>query len=97
MASEIDDFDVQEREMLEVTTHPKSQPLKAYYDVAVIKIEPVTYKTFVRPICLPFTYKFEGGRYDNDAAILTGWGFYNSSSVPASKLNTGSVTIYDNE
>ena len=99
MASDNDDYDddVLELEMLKVIIHPKNDPPKAYYDVAIIKIERITRNTHVKPVCLPFTSKFEAGRYDNDAAVLTGWGFFNSSSVAASKLNTASVTIYDNE
>jgi hypothetical protein len=41
-----------------VSVHPNYNGISAYFDIAVVKTENVTFSYFVRPVCLPrFLYK----------------------------------------
>jgi hypothetical protein len=36
-----------------VSVHPNYNGISAYFDIAVVKTENVTFSYFVRPVCLP--------------------------------------------
>ena len=90
-----DDAEVLEREIQKKTIHPKNKRLQAYYDIAIVKIDPVELSPAIRPICLPSKPYSRENKYDGDAATVIGWGSYNSLGVTASKLNTATVSIFD--
>ena len=90
-----DDSEVIERELKNIIIHPKNKRLQAYYDVALVKIDPVEYGPAIRTICMPVESYSREDIYDGDAATVIGWGSYNSSRVTAPKLKTASVSIFD--
>ena len=90
-----DDADVLEREIQKKTIHPKNKKLQAYYDIAIVKIDPVELSPAIRPICLPSKPYSRENKYDGDAATVIGWGVYNKLGVTASKLNTATVSIFE--
>ena len=51
--SKEDDENVQEFKIEEIFIHPKYVSKLSYFDIAVLRIPPVTFTTYVRPICLP--------------------------------------------
>ena len=91
-----DDIDVTERSLVKISTHQKYDNFQAYFDVAVITIDHINYTTSIRPICMPSDAAiFRTEAYDNNAAIVTGWGAYDNSQKVAPRLRTGHITIYD--
>ena len=92
-----DDDEVLERELNAKIIHPKNQRLQAYYDIALVKIDPVEFSSAIRTICLPSKPFSRVDVYDGDAATVLGWGAYNNSRVTAPKLKTASVSIFDYE
>jgi hypothetical protein len=85
------------REIIEIFKHQKYQASESYFDVALIKIETVTFSSSIRPICLPPKGSFVADKFYDRGATVTGWGYSDSSNKVASKINTADVTIYDNE
>jgi hypothetical protein len=62
-ADDEDDF-VQEVRITKITKHPKYVEGVAYFDIAVLVIEPIEYTGHVRPVCLPSSKNFRVDKYD---------------------------------
>ena len=90
-----DDEEVMERELKKRIIHPKNKRQQAYYDIAIVEIDPVELNPAIRTICMPSEPYSSIDIYDGDAAAVIGWGSYNSSEVTAPKLKTATVSIFD--
>jgi hypothetical protein len=86
---------VQEFEIEKVYVHPKYMNGKAYYDIAVIIITPVSFTPRVRPICLPESSAFKIDKYDGVSSTLIGWGNSFHTGKTSSTLKRTILTIYD--
>jgi hypothetical protein len=65
LSSTQDDEDfVQEFRITKITKHPKYVQEIAYFDIAVLELEPVEITAHVRPICLPSSKDFRMDKYD---------------------------------
>ena len=65
MSSNTDDEDiVQELRITRITKHPKYVEGVAYFDIAVLEIEPIEYTAHVRTICLPSSKDFAVNKYE---------------------------------
>ena len=65
LSSQRDDEDiVQELRIIQITKHPKYVQGVAYFDTAVLEIEPIEFTGFVRPVCLPSSNNFKADKYD---------------------------------
>ncbi len=80
-------------EIKETYKHPKYNGT-AYYDIAVLKIAPVEFNAYLRPICLPDSSDFDVNAYNNDAADLIGWGSGDYSGATSLKLKRAILKIY---
>ncbi len=67
-ADDEDDF-VQEVRITKITKHPKYVEGVAYFDIAVLIIEPIEYTGYVRPVCLPSSKDFRVDEYDRVSKI----------------------------
>ena len=75
LTSRLDDRGVQTRDVIDnnVSFHPKYVFGIAYYDVAVIKLDPpVTLTMTVRPICLPESSSSDQDEFMGDLVRLSG-------------------------
>ncbi len=67
-ADDEDDF-VQEVRITKITKHPKYVEGVAYFDIAVLIIEPIEYTGHVRPVCLPSSKDFMVDKYDGVSKV----------------------------
>jgi hypothetical protein len=67
-ADDEDDF-VQEVRITKITKHQKYVEGVAYFDIAVLIIEPIEYTGFVRPVCLPSSKDFMVDKYDGVSKV----------------------------
>jgi hypothetical protein len=63
-----DDF-VQEVRISKITKHPNYVEGIAYFDIAVLEIEPIEYTGNVRPVCLPSSKNFREDKYEGVSKI----------------------------
>ena len=70
LSSEQDDDDVQELKIVRIKKHPKYVQGVAYFDVAVLEIEPIEFTAYVRPVCLPNSKDFRVDKYDKVIALI---------------------------
>ncbi len=71
MSSSTDDEDiVQEVKITKITKHPKYVEGLAYFDIAVLIIEPIEFTVFVRPVCLPSSNNFNVDKYEGVSKII---------------------------
>jgi glycosylphosphatidylinositol transamidase (GPIT) subunit GPI8 len=65
LSSSLDDEDlVQELNITKITKHPNYKQGVAYFDVAVLEVDPVEFTGNVRPVCLPTSKDFKVDRYE---------------------------------
>jgi hypothetical protein len=65
LSSSTDDEDiVQEVRITKITKHPKYVEGLAYFDIAVLVIEPIEFTAYVRPVCLPSANNFSLDKYE---------------------------------
>ncbi len=65
MSSNQDDENiVQEQRITKITKHPNYVEGVAYFDIAVLEIEPIEYTAHVRTICLPSSKDFTVNKYE---------------------------------
>ncbi len=65
LSSNTDDEDiVQELRITRITKHPKYVEGVAYFDIAVLEIEPIEYTGYVRPVCMPSSKDFNVDKYE---------------------------------
>ena len=82
VSSSLDDEHVQIRDIANVTIHPKFLDPLSYFDVAIWEMDrPVTFTTFVRPICLPRHASFDVDLHVGQHVTLTGWGQLQKNSI----------------
>jgi hypothetical protein len=64
LGSNADNEDMlQELKIAKITKHPKYQKGVAYFDVAVLEVDPVEFTGNVRPVCLPSSRNFNVDKY----------------------------------
>ncbi len=65
LSSNQDDEDfVQELRITKIIKHPNYVQGVAYFDIAVLEIEPIEFTGYVRPVCLPSSEGFREDKYD---------------------------------
>ena len=65
MSSNRDDENiVQEVRITKLTKHPNYVEGIAYFDIAVLEIEPIEYTGYVRPVCMPSSKDFSVDKYE---------------------------------
>jgi len=86
LSSSLDDEDlVQELNITKITKHPNYKQGVAYFDVAVLEVDPVEFTGNVRPVCLPTSKNFKVDRYEQ--AILLLFVFFTIFLLKNSVLN----------
>jgi hypothetical protein len=83
------DFDI-----LKIFKHPKYSG-KAYYDIAVLQINPVEFLSYRRPVCLPDPSNFKLDQYEEKTTTLIGWGSKELNGKTSSTLKRTILTIYE--
>ena len=63
LTTDTDDEFVQEVKITKITQHPQYENGKAYYDIAVLETELVTFSGNVRPICMPSSKDFSADKF----------------------------------
>ena len=84
------------RDLLHVIVHPKhNKPANSrYYDIAIIKVQPLTLNQDVRKIYVPEEATDSSSRgYDIPASII-GWGALMIGGPPTDMVHEASVTVF---
>ncbi len=93
-ASDMDDINAIDLDILRANVHPDYNGEASYYDVAILETAPVTYSKSISPICLPDSPSEDIHKYDNNFVELTGWGQTDLHSKTSKKLKRVSLKIF---
>jgi hypothetical protein len=78
--------------MKEITLHPKYRPKTAYFDLAVVRIDPVSLSEDGLPVCLPAAGK---GTSDSNAnGMVAGWKSSDAFQEPSTKSPPSEVAVF---
>jgi len=81
-------------EILSGFLHPNYNNETAYYDVAVLVTEKVTFSRSISPVCLPESPSDDIDKYKNYQVELTGWGQSHLHGRTSDRLKRVSLKIY---
>ncbi len=91
--STADDTFVTILDILKIFIHPDYNGITAYYDVAIIVTDIVTFSRRISPICLPEFPSENPDKYENDQVELIGWGQENLHGNSSPQLKRISLKI----
>ena len=89
-ASDEDNRNARNLDILKSFIHPQFKTNEAYFDIAILKTNPIELTSLISPICLPSSVK----DYDDDAVHLTGWGSKFDAGLPSNKLQRVVLTAF---
>ena len=93
-ASDDDDKNAIDLEIIKYTQHPDFDEEAAYFDIAVVETKKVNFSKYIRPICLPDSHSEDGDKYKNNHVELTGWGQDNLHGQISEKLKRVSLQVF---
>lgn len=79
--------------ILDVALHAKYDKT-AYFDVAIITTDKISFSKKVRPICLPSESSDNQNQYQHFLLTVTGWGSISITSVVSDTLKRAEVIGY---
>ena len=95
-ASDDDNRNAIDLDIINSTRHPEFAKEKAYFDVAILEPEKVNISGYIRPICLPDSPSNDFDKYKNDHVELIGWGRNHLLGDISFKLKRVSLQVFPN-
>ena len=84
----------EERKAASFNVHPKYEPPKVYYDLAIIEVDlPLVFGISIHPICLPLKPTDVDSKV-SISVIVAGWGRTDRYSNLSNELRSVSLTVY---
>ena len=93
-ASQVDDRNAIDLEVLNKFIHPNYNGVASYYDVAILETATVTFSTAISPVCLPEISSEDIHKYDNYHVQLTGWGQKDLHTAVSKQLKRVALKIH---
>merc|ERR1712062_35362 len=83
------------RTIKELIKHPKYKKGKAYFDIAIIKLDrPVEFNIYLYPVCLPQVPVTDLTKRDGHAGTIMGWGETEDDDSQQNELGWIQLSVY---
>merc|ERR1719288_446622 len=83
------------RTIKELIIHPQYKPGKAYFDIAIIKLDrPVEFNIYLFPVCLPQVPVTDLTKRDGHAGTIMGWGETEDDDSQQNELGWIQLSVY---